>query len=390
LNNFIVINPAKINRQQDRLTPVVSGITIFEKLRPLYQHIQAIELSYLENFFTLNFSSLTALPEMAIEYAYQLENYDSDWVSGISRNFATYTDVKGGNYVFKVKARYKDGTWSQPARLNIFIRPPFWETWWFKSAGFVSLIMLVVYGAKVREKRLLKIEREKSELHQRIASSEMKALRAQMNPHFLFNSLNAIRLFVLQNDSDNAEKYLVKFARLMRRLLDNSRQEWVSLSSEIEQLRLYMELEQLRFNHKFDYQLQIGGIASPEQILIPPMIIQPYIENAILHGVAHKKDKGRIIVSIALGDDCLECMVEDNGVGRKKAQEIKHNSIPSHKSVGLQVTEERLYLISRHRGKKGGVQMIDLYEDNNNPTGTKVSIQLPFMEEKEAFKSKCC
>jgi hypothetical protein len=364
----------------------VSGITIFEKLRPLYQHIQSIELSYLENFFTLNFSSLTALPEIAIEYAYQLENYDNNWVSGISRNFATYTDVKGGNYVFKVKARYKDGTWSQPARLNIYIRPPLWETWWFKSAGFISLIMLVVYGAKVREKRLLTIEREKSEMHQRIASSEMKALRSQMNPHFLFNSLNAIRLFVLQNDSDNAEKYLVKFAKLMRLLLDNSRQEWVSLSSEVEQLRLYMELEQLRFNHKFDYQLQIQGIVSPEQVFIPPMIIQPYIENAILHGVAHKKDKGHILVSIALGVDCLECVVEDNGVGRQKAQELKRHSISTHKSVGLQVTEERLYLISRHKGKRGSVQMIDLYDDDNTPSGTKVSIQLPFMEEKEVLQ----
>jgi ligand-binding sensor domain-containing protein len=387
LNNFIVIDPSKITHQQDMLRPVVSGITIFEKLRPLYQHISAIELSYLENFFTINFSSLAAIPETAIEYAYQLESYDSDWVSGISRNFATYTDVKGGNYVFKVKARYKDGTWSKPAQLLLHIKPPFWETWWFRTTVFASLTLLIAYGAKIREKRLLKIERDKIELRERIASSEMKALRSQMNPHFLYNSLNAIRLFVLQNDSDNAEKYLVKFARLMRLILDNSRQEWVSLPSELQQLKLYMDLEQLRFNHKFDYTIQIPDSLSLEQVLIPPMIIQPYIENAILHGIAHKKTKGHIHVSIALGVDCLKCIVEDDGVGRKITQEIKRKSIPSHKSVGLQVTEERLLLISHHKGRKGSVQIDDLYDENKEPLGTKVSIELPFIEEKDGFLS---
>ncbi len=380
LGNFIVIDPAKLVRQKATPTPIVSGITIFEKLRPLYRHTQSIALSYLENFFTVDFSVLPGLPGAAVEYAYQLEHYDRDWVSGIRRNFATYTGVRGGNYRFRVKARYKDGAWSNPVQLSIYIRPPFWETWWFRVGAVVSIAGLIVYGAKSRERRLVREGREKSELRERIATSEMKALRAQMNPHFLYNSLNAIRLFILQHDSDNAEKYLVKFARLMRLILDNSRQEWVSLASELEQLQLYLELEKLRFDDKFEFHIRTDHAAPPEALTIPPMVIQPFIENAILHGIAHKPGKGCITILFRKTTCCLECTVEDDGVGRQKAGELKSRSVMPHKSVGLQVTGERLRLISEGRGKKAGVAIIDKFDEEGRPAGTRVVIELPLAD----------
>jgi LytS/YehU family sensor histidine kinase len=312
-----------------------------------------------------------------VEYAYRLEHYDRNWVSGVQRNFAAYTGVRGGTYEFQVKARYKDGDWSEPARLTIRVRPPYWETWWFRAAAGTGIALLVVYAARTREKRLVREGQERSELRERIANSEMKALRSQMNPHFLYNSLNAIRLFILQHDTDNAEKYLVKFARLMRLILDNSRQEWVSLASELEQLQLYLELEKLRFDGKFDFHIQIDPQISPEGISIPPMIIQPFIENAILHGLAHKPGPGCITVLFQKTSDGLECTVDDDGVGRQTASALKSQSLMLHQSVGVQVTEERLRLISLGSGKKAGIAIIDKLDDANRPAGTRVVIQLP-------------
>ena len=192
-----------------------------------------------------------------------------------------------------------------------------------------------------------------------------------MNPHFLYNSLNAIRLFVLQNDSDNAEKYLVKFARLMRLILDNSRQEWVSLASELDQLHLYIELEQLRFNNGFDFQIETDASLRKEDIAIPPMIIQPYIENAILHGIAHKKEKGHILISLKPVNNHLECMVEDDGIGRERAAVLKSKRIAAHNSVGLKVTEERLQLISERTGKEASVAVIDKFDEVENASRNK-------------------
>lgn len=380
MSNFIVIDPAQINTKYSPLFPVISGITVFEKSTPLYHNLAAIRLSWKENFFTIDFSALTPHQKATIEYAYRLVNYDKDWVIS-SRNFAPYTGVSGGDYQFEVKARYKDGPWSEATILSIYIKPPFWETWWFRAVMGLLVIGCIVLIVKLREKRLVKEQQVKSEFRERLTSSEMKALRSQMNPHFLYNSLNAIRLFVLQNDSDNAEKYLVKFARLMRLILDNSRQDWINLGSEVEQLQLYLELEQLRFDNKFDFSVQVDASLHKENTSVPPMIIQPYIENSILHGIAHKRDKGMITVTIQPSNGHLECIVEDDGVGRRKAQELKSKKLTSHKSVGLQVTSERLQLISERTGKAAGVEVVDLYNEVQEAVGTKVIICLPLVSQ---------
>ncbi|RCR68032.1 histidine kinase [Larkinella punicea] len=216
-------------------------------------------------------------------------------------------------------------------------------------------------------------------LQQQISAVQIKALRSQMNPHFFYNSLNAIRLFVLQNDSDNADKFLVKFSRLMRLILENSRQEWVTLASELEQLQLYLELEQLRFSNKFDFSIRTDPALFQDAVSIPPMIIQPYIENAILHGIAYKKSRGNITVYIQPNKHGLDCSVEDDGVGRQKAAELKSKTVSSHTSVGLKVTEERLQLIHQQTGQPSQVVIIDKVDAEQKPTGTKVEIHLPVL-----------
>ena len=344
---------------------------------------KTVVLNYTQNAFSFEMAALSFDHPEGNQYSYQLEGFEDHWNSAGSRPFASYTNVPPGDYVLHVIAANNDGVWNRRGyRLPLLIKPPFWQTWWFRISTLATLITLLIVVGRRREETIRQEQREKGEFRERLAASEMKALRSQMNPHFLFNSLNAIRLFVLQNDSDNADKYLVKFARLMRLILDNSGQEWVTLTSELEQLQLYLELEQLRFNHKFDFSIVVDSALQQDKTTIPPMIIQPYIENAILHGIAHKKSPGTIRISIKPVDQHLECVVDDDGIGRQKATELKSKTMPSHKSVGLRVTEERLQLISQRIGKEARVDVVDKVNEANESMGTRVIIQLPLIAHK--------
>mgnify|MGYP002781202908 FL=1 len=188
----------------------------------------------------------------------------------------------------------------------------------------------------------------------------------------------------MQNDSDNADKYLVKFARLMRLILDNSRQEWIHLTSELEQLTLYLELEQLRFNDKFDFTVETDPALSPAHVTLPPMILQPYLENAILHGFAHKRSRGHLTLRVRLHENSLLCEIDDDGVGRQRAAELKRESptARAHRSVGLQVTQERLDLLSRRTNQPARVDVLDKVLPNGEAAGTRVVVRLPLVYEK--------
>ncbi|WP_420150373.1 two-component regulator propeller domain-containing protein, partial [Spirosoma sp.] len=383
MRGLVYTYPNRI-RQNQYIPPVF--LTSFRvKGQELLKNSQTVSPEFVlqptQNQFTFEMAALSYDNPADNKYAYQLEGFEERWNQNGNRAFASYTNVPPGDYVLHVIAANNDGHWNTAGyRLPITILAPFWQTWWFRIITLFALLGLTGYVARWREKQLARQQRERSELRERIAASEMKALRSQMNPHFLYNSLNAIRLFVLKNDSDNADKYLVKFARLMRLILDNSRQEWVTLASELEQLTLYLELEQLRFDNMFDYSVTTDPALTLDRTQIPPMIIQPYIENAILHGMAHKQSKGRIQVNIECKADHLNCTVDDNGVGRERAQTLKKQS-PNHQSVGLRVTEDRLQLIGQRSGQAAGVTIIDKYDDEQQPTGTQVVIQMPFINQ---------
>ncbi len=340
-----------------------------------------VVLNHTQNSFTFETAALSYDHPENNHYAYRLEGFEENWHQTGTQASASYTNVPPGTYTLHVIAANNDGVWNrQGVRLPLVVQPPFWATWWLRTLAVLGVAGAFWALARQRERRLLREQREKSELRERIATTEMRALRAQMNPHFIYNSLNAIRLFVLQNDSDNAEMYLVKFARLMRLILDNSRQEAVALGSELDQLHLYLELEQLRFDHTFDFAIHTDPALSREATLVPPMIIQPFIENAILHGIAHKKAKGHIAVSIRPLNGHLECRVDDDGVGRQRARELKSKTVRSYQSVGLRVTEDRLQLISQRSGKVARVAVIDKTDEQGQATGTRVVIELPLVE----------
>ena len=208
---------------------------------------------------------------------------------------------------------------------------------------------------------------------------EVRSLRSQMNPHFIFNSLSSIHRYIWSNNQEEASDYLTKFSRLMRLILDNTQHTFVTLSKELESLRLYLDLEALRCNGIFEYQFVIDPEINEEEVLIPPMILQPYVENAIWHGLVHKLpgEKGTLDIEIVLIKRSLVCTITDNGIGRKKAVEIKERKGLMHNSLGMKVTEGRIELIRKINNKEANVTITDLEDESGQGNGTKVTIVLP-------------
>jgi tetratricopeptide (TPR) repeat protein len=208
--------------------------------------------------------------------------------------------------------------------------------------------------------------------------TELRALRSQMNPHFIFNCLNSIKSLTLKNETDKASIYITKFSRLMRQVLENSRNEWISLHSELENLLLYMDMEKLRFQDKFTYQIDTLNGLNPHNFQVPPMLIQPYVENAIWHGLMHKTDGGKVTISIAeIPDNILEINIIDNGIGRKASAELKSKSANEQKSFGMQITAERMDILNQYYHFNATSILTDLYDSLGNPAGTKVCLKIP-------------
>ncbi|MEM6725633.1 MAG: histidine kinase, partial [Bacteroidota bacterium] len=257
------------------------------------------------------------------------------------------------------------------------VRPPFWRTWWFLflSGIVIAGILGLIYWSRVQI--IKKEEGLKTAFNKQLAEVEMSALRAQMNPHFLFNCMNSINLFILKNDTEAASDYLTKFSRLIRLILNNSKAKSIPLSKEIDALDLYVQMEQLRFTQQFDYVLDLAPDIGAEQVHIPPMILQPYVENAIWHGLMNKEGKGRLRLSIKLMDEHLYCEIEDNGIGREAALKQKERAAKTRASVGMKITKTRMDLTHQLYQIQGGVEIVDLYDKDSKPRGTLVKLKIP-------------
>jgi LytS/YehU family sensor histidine kinase len=208
----------------------------------------------------------------------------------------------------------------------------------------------------------------------------MEALRAQMNPHFIFNSLTSINLFILKNEAEAASLYLNKFSRLIRQVLDHSRSETISLAEDLETLTLYVEMEKLRFGKQFNYVFDVDNQLDTNAIAMPPLLIQPFVENAIWHGLKHKTDGVPMLYIRVLGQEkTLRIEVEDNGIGRKKSAEIKQQSALSHTPHGLNVTAERIALFNEAYTTNAHIEIQDLQNREGVALGTKVVFTFKIM-----------
>lgn len=289
-------------------------------------------------------------------------------------HIANFFNLTGGDYeLIFINLNNKAQT-----KINFSIEPDFWEAWWF--GPFILLTLSVVIGTifyfifLIRTRARLHLQFVKYEL-------EIKALRAQMNPHFIFNCLNTIDAYILRKRFVEASDCLQKFSKLIRQILENSEYQTISIEKELTTLNLYIELEQERFGNMFDYHIQADPELSEEQYQIPPLLLQPFVENAILHGIRHLRGK-RGLLSIVLAKtfvnekESLLCKITDNGIGRKASAQLHEQHKDRHKSMGMSVTFERIMAHQAHYGAQMKTQIEDL---NGVNTGTKVQIWLPLL-----------
>jgi hypothetical protein len=223
----------------------------------------------------------------------------------------------------------------------------------------------------------LESEKAKAEFQQQTTVLEMQALRAQMNPHFIFNSLNSINRFILENNKTQASEYLTKFSRLVRLILQNSQASLITLESELEALQLYLELEAVRFDHHFEFKINVEKDLDISAIKVPPLIIQPYTENAIWHGLMHKEEKGHLAIELFQQGEILCCKVTDDGIGRKKAAELKSKSASTHKSMGMRITADRIAILQQKRQMDSYIRVTDLVLADGSAGGTEVLLKIP-------------
>jgi LytS/YehU family sensor histidine kinase len=218
----------------------------------------------------------------------------------------------------------------------------------------------------------------KTEFERKLAETEMAALRAQMNPHFIFNCLTSIQFFTAQNDAESASNYLTKFSRLIRLVLENSRSERVTLANELETLRLYIDMEAMRFQHKVRYKISVDKGIMTDTIQLPPMLLQPFVENAIWHGLMHKAEGGLVEVVVQQPTDhLLHVEITDDGIGRVKATEYKSKSATKNKSFGMNVTAARIELINQLYNTNNQVSIIDMVAPSGEAMGTRVIVEIP-------------
>lgn len=370
-------------------TVVLTDITVLDKKQRRIETLldnQVLRLKHNENYFSLEFAIVNFIESQRNTVYYILEGDQINWQTMRQSGKIYFSKLNPGKYVFRLKARNADGIWSSnEISIPLIISPPFWKTYWFLfiilalAVGAAYLVFKLKLDQLLRESQL---ENEKqvlkSEMEVKLASLEMKALRAQMNPHFIFNCLNSINRFIIINDNDTASEYLTKFSRLIRLVLDNSRVEQISLERELETLLLYIEMEKIRFVDKLNYSIIVAEQISPSQVLIQPMLIQPYVENAIWHGLMHRKEGGLLEISIKKDADQLYISIKDNGIGRKKSMALKTRINLSNSSHGMKVTAERLAILNNKLKTNAKVVVTDLTDENDQPSGTLVELWLPY------------
>ncbi len=343
---------------------------------------EGLKLPHHQNKLSFEFFGINLANPQKVEYQWMLEGDDKEWSKKSLKNYVNYT-LGPGDYTLKVKAFNEDLVYNDPPlEMSFCILSPIWQRWWFIAGAILllgSLIGLIFKTRLNQIRRKAKQAQEKLEMENNLLQLEQKALQLQMNPHFIFNALNTVQSLFMSNEQGAARQLLSKFAKLMRAILENSRASVIPLQNEIDLLDNYLAIEQFSRPGKFDYTLTVDPTIDPDEVNIPPMLIQPFVENAIIHGVNPLKHAGQINLSFKKEGSQLVCSVEDNGVGRQASAKLQEQNARKHKSVALDVTEERLEFLNQDHNSKSLV-ISDLKNDDGSIAGTKVLIKLPLEE----------
>jgi len=352
--------------------PIITNVEINDTPWPVFNDKPAkLQLRYNENFLSIRFAVTNFSSEKNNQFSYRLKGLNDRWSDFSVNSSANFTSLPPGDYTFELMAANSDGLRSKGiVALAVTIQPPWWQTWWFRTLAILLLAGLITYFVR---RRILSIKKEAT-LKQKIAEAEMMAMRAQMNPHFVFNSLNSIREMILSNENNEASHFLGKFARLIRITLDQSGKTFVPLRQTIDHLTRYIEIEQIR-NEAFTCRILADDELDPDEVMLPSMLIQPFVENALWHGTTANRKNININVDFKKQGDRLLCIIEDDGIGIRQSLKNKINGSKTHHSVGLENVTNRIRLLNEKYKLKSSISINDK-EDLDNYKGTGTVVQL--------------
>jgi len=334
-----------------------------------------LTLSHDQNDLNISLSAINFNDPYNMRFAYRFKNKsDTNWIDMGSQQNILLTNISPGKYKMETKVYAFDNKWpAQIKEIEITIEPPFWRRAWF-----LAIVSLVVAGSVyyLYKKRVRGLK-QKADLDKQLAQSEMKALHSQMNPHFIFNSLNSISQMVMNDEKLNATRYLGNYAQLIRMNLEHSQQTFISLKENIEYLQLYLELEHTRTNN-FVHSLEVDEDLDPNDIMLPPMLIQPFIENAIWYGPTDTNSSMNLRIRFLKKKDELLCIIEDNGIGIETSMENKNRKMSSHRSMGISNVRQRIKILNEKYGLNYSLVIIDKSRENGSgKTGTIVTLAMP-------------
>ena len=369
----IIFNPAKMAAFQNQNKVVaITGFKIFDQeinTDSLINNNRPILLQPDQNFLTIEFTihSYTGIEKNIF---YKLSGINKNWVKSDEKDMASYANLAAGSYTFSIKTGDEHSN-SKITTLNIVIQPHFYLTWWFKSLLILLTGLIIYFFVKRRIQNI----RYKAELRHKISETEMLALRSQMNPHFIFNCLSAIDNLIQTNQPDKATTYLARFGKLIRSVLESTKHDMVPFYKDFETLQLYIELEQFRSGNKFIYSMNADEELIEGDYKVPPLLVQPFVENAIHHGLMNKLTGERnLIITVAIKSGTIQYIIKDDGIGRIKAQDIKQQNRPEHNSYGIEISSQRIQLHNRS-GSQNNIVITDL-SCNGHPAGTEVIVNI--------------
>lgn len=340
-----------------------------------------LRLDHQRNHLTFDYLAISLTEPDKVVYRYWLKGFDQDWLPPTKARFASYSNLSQGSYSFEVISSTGDGRWSAPASFSFEIMPPFWLRWWFFA--LCGIVLAAIGYGTLRYRAVQRERREHTRqlmLRSRMLQLEQQALNANMNRHFVFNALNSIQYHINKQDRATASRYLTSFAKLMRRNLDASQNDTTTLAEELERLELYLLLEHMRFKDKFEYRIEVEPGLNTMEAKLPAMMLQPYVENSIWHGILPLDGAGTVRIEVKkVADDRVEIRVVDNGIGVQRSMEAKTGASGDHISRGIEITKGRADILKRLNIMdiciNGPSDLID--SGTGRSVGAEVRISLP-------------
>lgn len=372
VNKVLIINTARLLQTDRQTKTTITAVTVNDStVSPLV----AGKFWHHENAVVFAFTCTNLSSAQQQEFTYQLEGFDQAWQRTKERT-VNYTNLLPGNYRFLVRAvNTKDQSLSSLSAYAFSIKPAFWQQWWFPLLAFSLLVLLLLLVFQLR----LETIKKKNTLLLELADNRQKVLVQLIHPHFVFNLMNTIQGAVLKEDKIVAASLIARLAKLMRLSLELSKEKWVNLAKEIDLLNRYFELEEVRTPGRFRYRIDTVPPIQPSTLLVPSMLIQPFVENAIKHGIENlKNETGVIHILFREENGAIICEVDDNGVGRKQAEQINKAKPAGHQSSGIEITINRLRLLQQEQKTAFYYEVVDKEDEQGRAKGTTIKFSIPF------------